>query len=51
MKYTYQYKGIERRDILVWCHMNISGRSYCSGPDTITFDDEAAYTWFLLRWS
>ena len=48
---VYQYDGrASFITILAWCGMNIPGRFYCNGHETIKFDDEAAYMWFKLRW-
>lgn len=49
--YQYQYDGRAKWvDILAWCSKNIDGQFYCNGFETIAFDNEKAYAWFLLRW-
>lgn len=52
MNRVYQYNGVASWiTILSWCGKNLDGRFYCNDRDTITFTDDGAYAWFLLRWS
>jgi hypothetical protein len=52
MTYSWQYNGIAPwTDIVRWCNQHIPDYCWSNGFETITFTDEKAYAWFLLRWS
>lgn len=50
-RYSWQYNGVALwQEVWDWCRNNFD---YCwtNHYDTIHFDDEKEYAWFLLRWS
>ena len=55
MKHTWQYNGIARMEtIITWCRNHLEGEFVQGGWswsfDQIYFDNDHAYTMFLLRW-
>jgi len=48
---SWQYNGVAPwNDIVSWCNTMIPNDVWSNGCETLSFDNEAAYVWFLLRW-
>jgi hypothetical protein len=49
--YSWQYNGAAPFiDILQWCFDTFESANWSSNWDTISFDNEKDYAWFMLRW-
>ena len=49
--YQWQYNGVASwQDICNWCSYHCKSW-WTNRRDTMYFDDEKEYAWFLLRWS
>jgi hypothetical protein len=50
-KWSWQYNGAAPFiDILQWCYDNFGYDNWSATWETISFDDEKDYAWFVLRW-
>lgn len=50
--YDWQYNGAAPfKEILAWCEQSIPDEYGYNGFETIFFNNQTAYTHFLLRWS
>jgi hypothetical protein len=48
---TWQYNGVApMEEIVNWCNEFLTYQVWSNGYETFYFDNEAAYTAFLLRW-
>jgi hypothetical protein len=48
---TWQYNGAAPwSEILQWCNSTIPTNVWTNGFETLTFDSDAAYLLFMLRW-
>jgi hypothetical protein len=49
---SWQYNGCAKWiDVVNWCRENLCGCWHTNGFETIHFNSEKDYAWFMLRWS
>ena len=52
MMYQWQYNGVSTWDeVTAWCRTHIPNQWCTNNYETLWFNTEQAYAWFLLRWA